>query len=163
MNSLRAAGRAGKQRRMPAPAALLRFRSLAWRERLLLGEALAALALASLAIALLPFRAVAAAASRGRARGEADAETVDAVRRAVEAWARRVPWRAVCFQRGLAVHWMLRRRGIGSLLHYGVRQGEDRKLAAHVWVSAGGRDAIGGKEAAGYACLATFPANGLKD
>lgn len=162
MNSLRAGRRAGKQRRMPAPAAFLRFRRLVWRERLLFAEALAALALASLAVALLPFRLVAAAASRGAARREADAETVDAVRRAVEAWARRVPWRAVCFQRGLAVHWMLRRRGLASLLHYGVGRGDDRALAAHVWVSAGGRDAIGGEGAGGYVCLATFPANSLK-
>lgn len=162
MNNLRAGPGTGKQRRMPAPAALARFRRLAWRERLLLGEALAALTLASLAIFLLPFRLVARAASRGAAQGEADAETVDAVRRAVEGWARRVPWRAVCFQRGLAVHWMLRRRGIASLLHYGVRRGEDRALAAHVWVSASGRDAIGGEVAGGYVCLATFPANRLK-
>ena len=148
---------------MPARAAFSRIRSLSWRDRMLAAEALAALILASAAVALLPFRLIAAAASRGEAGGEADAETVRAVRRMVEAWARRVPWRAVCFQRGLAVHWMLRRRGIASLLHYGVRQGEGRGLAAHVWVSASGRDAIWGEAAAGYACLATFPAKGLKD
>ena len=78
----------------------------------MLAEALATLTIASLAIALLPFRTVAAAASvKGAVREGADRETIRRVRSAVQAWGRRVPWKAVCFQRGLAVHWMLRRRG----------------------------------------------------
>lgn len=127
---------------------------------LLLAEALAALALASLAIALLPFRRVAAAASaRGRRETRADRETVRRVRGAVQGWSRRVPWKAVCFQRGLALHWMLRRRGIRSVLLYGARrQGEG--LAAHVWVEVDGETVIGGEEAADFACLARFPPDG---
>jgi len=57
--------------------------------------------------------------------------------------------------RGLAVHVMLRRRGIASFLHYGVAQSD--ALKAHVWVSAAGRDVIGGEEAAGFTRLATYP------
>ncbi|MEA3063964.1 MAG: hypothetical protein QOJ27_392, partial [Sphingomonadales bacterium] len=114
---------------------------------LLLAEALAALALASLAIALLPFRRVAAAASaRGRREPRVDPETVRRVRGAVQGWARRVPWKAVCFQRGLALHWMLRRRGIRSVLLYGARRKGDG-LAAHVWVDVEGKTVIGGEEA----------------
>ena len=124
---------------------------------LLLAEALAALALASLAIALLPFRRVAATASAwGRKPVHTDAETVRRVRGAVQGWARRVPWKAVCFQRGLALHWMLRRRGIRSVLLYGVRH-QDEGLAAHVWVDVDGETVIGGEEAPGFACLARFP------
>jgi hypothetical protein len=124
---------------------------------LLLAEALAALALASLAIALLPFRRVAAAASaRGRREPRAEPETVRRVRGAVQGWARRVPWKAVCFQRGLALHWMLRRRGIRSVLLYGARQRGDG-LAAHVWVDVDGVTVIGGEEAPDFTCLARFP------
>jgi hypothetical protein len=124
---------------------------------LLLAEALAALALASLAIALLPFRQVAAAASaRGRGAARSDAEMVRRVRGAVQGWGRRVPWKAVCFQRGLALHWMLRRRGIRSVLLYGARHQGDG-LAAHVWVDVDGETVIGGEEAPNFACLARFP------
>jgi hypothetical protein len=66
-----------------------------------------------------------------------------------------VPWKAVCFQRGLAVHVMLRRRGIGSVLHYGVSQSDG--LKAHVWVRAAGHDVIGCEEASAFTCLATYP------
>ena len=142
---------------MAAPATRPPRSRLRARDWLMLAEALAALALASLAIALLPFRRVAAAASapaRGSARS--DGEIVRRVRSAVQAWARRVPWKAVCFQQGLAVHWMLRRRGIRSVLLYGVRQDADG-LAAHVWVDVDGTTVIGGEEAPGFACLARFP------
>lgn len=149
---------------MPKEPTLPRLRRLASRDGLVLAEALGALAAASLAIRLLPFRRVAAAAAGRRVEGAAgDEQAIGRVRWAVEAWGRRVPWRAVCFQKGLAVHWMLRRRGIASLLHYGVGRVESDRLAAHVWVSVSGRDVIGGEEAARFACLATFPdANSLK-
>jgi hypothetical protein len=136
-----------------------RRRPLGPVNRRLLAEALPALALASLAVKLAPFRRVAAWASR-RGRGGAvqlDEAALRKARWAVEAWARRVPWRAVCFQKGLALHWMLRRRGVASVLHYGVAQEPATGLKAHVWVSVAGRPVIGGEEAVGFACLATFP------
>jgi Transglutaminase-like superfamily len=124
---------------------------------LLLAEALAALALASAAIALLPFRKVAAAASaRGRREERPDADMVRRVRGAIQGWGRRVPWKAVCFQRGLALHWMLRRRGIRSVLLYGARR-DGETMAAHVWVDVDGETVIGGEEAPNFACLARFP------
>ncbi|HET9637582.1 MAG TPA: lasso peptide biosynthesis B2 protein [Allosphingosinicella sp.] len=123
----------------------------------MLAEALAALTLASLAIAILPFRRVAAAASAPvRGPAQADPETIRRARSAVTGWARRVPWRTVCFQKGLAVHWMLRRRGIPSVLLYGARR-DGEGLAAHVWVDVDGETVIGGEEAPSFACLARFP------
>ena len=126
----------------------------------LLGEAAATLAAASAAIRLVPFRRTAAAATWGgrTARAADEAELIRQARWAVEAAARRVPWRTVCFQKGLALHWMLRRRGVASLLHYGVGKAvEGDDLAAHVWVSVRGEIVIGGEEAPRFACLATFP------
>jgi hypothetical protein len=131
---------------------------LSWADRLLLAEALPTLVLASLAIRLLPFRRVVGAAGAADRRTfvtDSAGETARKVVWAVRAWARRVPWKAVCFQQGLAVHVMLRRRGIASHLHYGVSQADG--LKAHVWVSVAERDVIGGDEAAGFTCLATYP------
>ena len=79
------------------------------------------------------------------------------VRWAVQAWARHVPWRAVCFQQGLALHWMLRRRGVASVLLYGVAKRGGEGLAAHVWVDVDGATVIGGEEAPNFVCLARFP------
>jgi hypothetical protein len=81
-------------------------------------EALATLAMASLAIRLLPFRRTVEMmqGKGGHPRPDpAKAERLTSqCRWAVTRWADRVPWRAVCFQRGLALHLMLRRRGIPS-------------------------------------------------
>lgn len=140
-------------------ASLHRLARLGWANRFLLAEAVTLLAFASLAIRLLPFRRVVGAAS-GLGRNAPPAPEDARPRRivwAVRAASRRMPWRTVCFQNGLAVHLMLRRRGIASLLHYGVAQGKEEGLRAHVWVSVAGRDVIGGEEAAGFACLATYP------
>jgi hypothetical protein len=136
-----------------------RLAALPAREKAILIEGLLVLAGSSLAIALLPFRKVATLASRFDPieGSDVDLSTVSKCRWAVQAWADRVPWRAVCFQRGLALHLMLRRRGIPSLLHYGVAQTRDKGLSAHVWISAGDRLVLGGEQAPGYTCLSTFP------
>lgn len=142
---------------MVSPATRPRRSRPGLADGLMLAEALAALALASLAIALLPFRRVAAAASapvRGPAR--TDPEIVRRARSALIGWSRRVPWRTVCFQKGLALHWMLRRRGIPSVLVYGARR-DGEGLAAHVWIDVDGETVIGGEEAPDFACLARFP------
>ena len=137
---------------------LPRLHRLTGADWLLLAEALPTLAWASLAIAFRPFRRVAAAASLPRQeRVPINRAGARKIVWAVNAWARRVPWRTVCFQRGLAAHRMLRRRGYDSVLHYGVAQGEAKGLSAHVWVSLEGEAVIGGEEAPNFACLATFP------
>ena len=136
-----------------------RLARLGWTDRVLLVEAMIVLTLASIAIKVVPFRhVVRAAAAFGRP--VKDGTPPDLLIRKIVWWVNsagnRVPWRAVCFQRGLAVHVMLRRRGISSFLHYGVAQADS--LKAHVWVSAAGRDVIGGQEAAGFTRLASYPA-----
>jgi hypothetical protein len=143
---------------MSAPSPLPRRRRTYWSELPLLAEALASLAIASLMIRLLPFRRVmrwAAPRLRGRPPADRQAE-MRRLRWAVTAWSQRVPWRAVCFQRGLALHAMLRRRGIASVLHYGVRQDADG-VKAHVWLTLDGAEILGGEEARGFAELASWP------
>ena len=139
---------------------LPRLHRLSAADWLLLGEALPTLVWASLAIAFRPFRRVAAAASQPRQHARnPDARAARKIAWAVDAWARRVPWRAVCFQRGLAAHRMLRRRGYDSVLHYGVAQEDLKGLSAHVWVTLAGQPVIGGEEAPQFSCLIAFPSD----
>ncbi len=128
---------------------------------ILAGEAAAWLVLAGLALRALTFARVAALAggSPSSARTtRTDDETADQIGWAVEAAARRLPWRPLCFERGLAAHMMLRRRGRPSILHYGARSDGSLGPSAHVWVRLGARDVVGGEEAARFAILATFSA-----
>ena len=135
---------------------LERIARTGWAERVALAEAVVAIAAASLAIRLLPFRTVSRLASLEAAPLKPSPD-VERLRWAVRASAPLLPWKALCFQSGLALHWMLRRRGLVSHLHYGVDQGPARGLTAHVWVSLDGRILIGETEAANHACLAVFP------
>lgn len=121
----------------------------------LFAEALLALSLASIVVKL-PFRAVSRLMSTRRELHGSDRTMAAAAIRAVERASRRLPWRTVCFHQGLATHWMLRLRGIPSVLHYGIRTDEGA-LGAHVWVSLDGRILIGEREAETHACVATFP------
>ena len=124
---------------------------------LLLAEAGLAILAASLAVRLVPFRTLAEWLSRG-ARGAvpADGETAYWLRRAVMTWARRLPWRALCFEQGLAALVLLRGRGLDATLHYGAATigGE---LKAHVWVTSGPTDVVGCENQEDYGLLARFP------
>lgn len=118
----------------------------------LFAEAAAALTLASIAVRLWPFRWIVRSAGFGGGEVPVDPATIGlAVGRA----SRRLPWRTVCFQQGLAAHWMLRRRGAPSRLHYGLRSEEG--LSAHVWVTLEGHPVVGEEDSDPHACVATFP------
>lgn len=138
-----------------------RFRRWDGRTILAVAEALIFLTAASLAIRLLPFRRVARLAAQWGGGGRLPSASDDAPVRtccwAVDRWARRVPWKAVCFQQGVAVQMMLHRRRVRSKLHYGLAQSPDTGLKAHVWISVGGQVVLGGRTSEQFVCLATFP------
>jgi Transglutaminase-like superfamily len=140
---------------------LRRFWRFSWQDRLLLLEAILWLAIAGTVITVLPFRYVGFLAARLIPQLKLDynarANKVGRVRWAITTTAARVPWRALCFQRGLAAQFMLRRRGIPSVLYYGAAQNDGKGLHAHVWVRDGDVDVIGGEIAHCFAILATFP------
>ena len=124
---------------------------------LLLIEAGAAILAASVAVRLVPFRTLAERLSRGGDAGEtADAETAYWLWRAVQAWAKRLPWRTLCFEQGLAAHALLRRRGLASTLHYGAAT-IDGELKAHVWVTSDNVEVVGCESRDDYGLLARFP------
>ena len=84
---------------------LTRLSRLTGAEATLLAEAMLVLAFGSAAIRLLPFARVGKLASGplGRRRPRQVDELAAKVAWAVRACARRAPWRAVCFQQGLAL------------------------------------------------------------
>lgn len=136
-------------------ASMRQWGRLKSNRRMLLAQAAGDLILASLAIRLLPFRQVmrlVRAPSRTGTATTAQAE----LRSAIEAVAGRLPWSTVCFEKGLAMHRMLRRRGVPAVLHYGIAAGA---RAAHVWVEVDGQVVIGGEALNGVAGVATFPVN----
>ena len=123
-------------------------------------EALIALVVASTLIRWLPFRMVVKIANISqRPVGTARAAHVDVerARQSVEGWARRVFWHTVCFQKALALHLLLRRHGVASVLHYGIRRPDALGVSAHVWVSIGRRIIIGEAESDGFITLLTCP------
>lgn len=120
----------------------------------LFAEAVAALSMAAFAVRFWPFRWI--VRSLGRSDVHAGKADPTAIATAVRRASRRLPWRSVCFQEGLAAHWMLRRRGVPSRFHYGLRS-EAERLSAHVWVTVGNRHVIGEEESNPHAPIASFP------
>jgi hypothetical protein len=146
---------------VPALAALRTFWRMCWADQQLVVEATLSLATAALLIAVLPFRHVGRLAGRPVAGTPlSQGERTTAVRRirwAIVVCAGRVPWRAVCFQQSLAAQWMLRRRGVASVLYYGAAPDRECGLAAHVWVMADEVGVVGHEIAHKFAILATYP------
>lgn len=123
---------------------------------LLLAEAGAAILAASLAVRLVPFRTLAGRlASDASGRDFSDPETAYWLRRAILAWARRLPWRALCFEQGLAAFMLLRRRKFAAALHYGAAT-IDGELKAHVWVTSGPTGVVGCENKEDFGVLARF-------
>ena len=127
----------------------------------LLTAAILWLGLARFSIVFFSFRRVGQMATRpvkavGRSKYN-HSVTVKRIRWAIAAASRRVPWRTMCFEQGLAAHLMLRRRGLPSVLYYGVAPNEEKGLVAHVWVRVGLTDIVGCEIAAQFAVLAIFP------
>ena len=121
----------------------------------LLAEAGLAVLRASIAIRLRPFATVATNAIARQVAAEPDPATIASVVRAVEAWARRVPWRVLCMEQGIAAATMLARRGFPVDLAYGAAM-IDGDLQAHVWVHSGKIDVIGCENAVDFAVLSQF-------
>jgi hypothetical protein len=123
---------------------------------MLLAEAGVAMLAASLAVRLMPFDRLARGIERtSPSLAEADAATAYWIRRSVRAWGRRLPWRAKCFEQGLAASWMLRRRKLGYSLHYGAAN-RPRGIDAHVWVTSGDQPVVGHESRDEFAALARF-------
>ena len=127
-------------------------------------EAMAWLILARLLIARVPFgrwrrwlgTPVAPLADDPRLHLDANLAPRRLVR-AVERAARRLPGESRCLARAMALHWMMRRRAMGGVLHIGVLPGCDRGNLddLHAWVARLGEILIGASDQPHRALFAT--------
>lgn len=83
--------------------------------------------------------------------------TATRIRWAILAVVRRNQGSFVCFPQSLAAYAMLWRRGIPSVLHYGVNRSPDNDLRAHTWLKLGEMTVVGGEDAPDFTLLSTFP------
>jgi hypothetical protein len=131
-----------------------RWRALSATRRWLLLEAFAALLMARCSLVLLPVRWIfrwLETPLRGPAAPADSSDIVARIRWAVLTVARYGPLSFVCFPQALAAHAMLRRRGISSIMHYGVRRSADRQMRAHTWLEVDHRMLLGGESAVLFA------------
>jgi hypothetical protein len=141
----------------PSASRAMLFSSRVRRLPLVL-EAFCFLSVARLAIALLPFRWIAKRIATPPApRPDGTLRTIKDVCNAVTTAVRRLaPW-AVCLPQALAGHWMLYRRGVPSVVCFGVKRDSVAALEAHAWLRAGDRAVLGGKILADFTYLVEFP------
>ena len=124
--------------------------------RRLAAEALVALVAAAIALRVVPFATLARWLSRpAPSPDEASSGLIADLARMLPGWSRRLPWRSLCFEQGIAAHWMLQRRGFATTLSYGAAQ-IGGNLTAHVWVRSGTRDVIGCDNVGDFAVLSQF-------
>jgi hypothetical protein len=124
------------------------------QRRTLLLQAVVWLALARLALVFIPFRKLAERfgtvttpdklPETGGARlAEDQALLVRTIGWAVTRAARYVPFRAVCLPQAIAAQSMLGRRGIASVMHFGVMKKTGEEMSAHAWLDADGIEVTG--------------------
>lgn len=155
-------------RRRSIRASLRRASSLPLADWALLSEAAICLALARLALRFAPFHQIASrlgafvSPQEARARSAAPADPTRAARLAervgwaVRAAARHVPFAAVCLPQAIAARAMLRRRGVASVLHFGVAEGGSKAFDAHAWLDAAGVEVTGYPIAGAFTELGCF-------
>lgn len=143
------------------PPWYVRARTATAAEWLLFLEAFGEVVLASARVRRGALRSLQAISRRPLAHTARDAvqqrELIGLITWAIARAAKRSPFRALCFERGLAAKRMLDRRGIPATLYYGVAYNEQGTIDAHVWVIADGLDVCGGSQAHHYKVLARFP------
>lgn len=135
-------------------------------QRLLLLEALCALAVARALVVLLPYRRLAAMLSADAGCHGVTCPPPDLLQRiggAVAAVARHVPWRADCLPQAIAARTLLLRRGIASVVHIGVARNQDDRLAGHAWLTVGDVVVAGGDQLENFTEIQRLPAgDGLR-
>lgn len=123
-----------------------------WQGRAATAEAMAWLILARLLVARVrfgrwrPWLGIPASPQAGDATLRLDTNLAQRrLARAVVRAAGRLPGESRCLAQAMALHWMLRRRNLGGVLHVGVLPGEARGTLddLHAWVTRSGEVLIG--------------------
>jgi hypothetical protein len=135
-----------------------KFFSLPARDRLLVAEAVLAVAAVRLALALVRFQKllilVEKASVHLRARHLDQRPPASRIVWAIDATTRRVPQVNSCLPRALAARFLLVRWGYPAELSIGVAKNKDGKLEAHAWVETLGKVVIGESQQGYFSPLA---------
>ena len=75
---------------------------------------------------------------------------------AVETMSRRTPWESACLAQAMTAKFMLRRRGVSSLLYLGMKKDAGGKLSAHAWLKVGDILLVGGAGHETFTILSAF-------
>ena len=147
---------------------LRRFGQIDNRRRALLVEAVTCLLAARLALIFIPFPRLARrlgafappadprVAQAGAGTAADQARLAEDIGWAVTRAARYVLFKAVCLPQAMAAQAMLRRRGVKSVMHFGVAKGTGKPLDAHAWLDAAGVEVTGYPVAKSFAEIACF-------
>lgn len=140
---------------------LKRYLGTSSLRKVLLIEALFALAVSRIAMAVIPFRRIATWLGTPGAETAAVAKpeelrTAEEVGWAVGVLGRRVPWDGRCLAQALAATGMLRRRGLEGTVTFGVREGVSAGFDAHAWLRLGPRVVTGGPGYNDFKAFTTF-------
>lgn len=108
------------------------------------------LSLLRLALAVLPYRKVRQVMAASVARYPERSMQLIAYETemvwAIERVGRYLVGKKPCLPQALALQWFLRRKGIVTRLHIGVKKDGEQGIAAHAWLEKNGRVLIGGSE-----------------
>ena len=129
---------------------------------LFFAEAWMRLALARLILVFIPFKKMMpllgklAGENTGHSLDNAGGDIEKKISIAIRRGSRYSPWRTKCFEQALAAKMMLKRRGIVSIIYFGVCKNPDSKLLAHAWLKTGAGIVTGGKNLSMYTVLSSF-------
>jgi hypothetical protein len=140
---------------------LKRFAQIPRTRKMLLCEALLALAIARAAMVCLPFRWI--AAWLGTPGAETPGSAADneilmgkEIGWAVTVLARRVPWDGRCLVQAIAAGGMLRRRGLEGTVSFGAGRDNSAEFSAHAWLRLGPLVVTGGPGHERFKTFTTF-------
>lgn len=131
---------------------LRKFLALSNADRLLLVQAALWLPLVGAGLRVTTYSRVRAALGAVPTLPVASSVARDRVGWAVAAADARVPGDRACLERALVAEALLRRRGHGAALRFGV-DGADPDMEAHAWVESGDQVVVGGENREAYTRL----------
>jgi len=142
--------------------ALRKFVALSWGERFLLLEAFYYLGWARFTLLRVPFKQIAPRLGKQLKKEEIPnldtppIKLANQVGWAVDIMSRRTPWESACLAQAMAGKFMLRRRGLSSLLYLGTKKDEFGEFIAHAWLQNGNKILLGGGGAETFVVLSAF-------
>lgn len=136
--------------------------ALSGRERFLLVEAFIYLGLARAALLIIPFKHIAPHLGQQvrddhiRILDEPSSTVARQVGWAVDVMSYHTPWESACLAQAIAGKFMLKRRGLTSLLYLGMKKDDTGTLTAHAWLQNGDAILLGGVGHEAFTILSVF-------